>query len=250
MMRIYIAVALLYFGCLSAQNQRINTRHSIGWYNLFTTISLDDKFSIHGEYQWRRDEIIENWQQGLLRVGLNYRLNPRVLFRVGYVWVETYNYGEIPLNAFGFSFTEHRFFQMAQLQHNEGRFQFSHRFKLEQRFIGRFNDAFDDREDKFPLLHRARYMFRLQFPLKGESMADHTPYVAVYDEIFIGFGENVAANIFDQNRIGVMLGYRFNSKLRIEGGYFNQILQYARTVDNKNVFQYNNGIILNTFLNF
>jgi hypothetical protein len=92
-------------------------------------------------------------------------------------------------------------------------------------------------------------MFRAQLPLKGNSIADKTPYVAMYDEIFIGFGENVNANVFDQNRLGVMVGYRFNKTIRIEGGYLNQILQFGRQINGQSVFQYNNGVIVNTYVN-
>jgi hypothetical protein len=67
----------------------------------------------------------------------------------------------------------------------------------------------------------------------------------LYEEIFIGFGKNVNENIFDQNRIGILFGYRFNPIVRIEAGYLNQILQLGREVNNRNVFQQNNGIILN-----
>jgi hypothetical protein len=72
----------------------------------------------------------------------------------------------------------------------------------------------------------------------------------MYDEIFVGFGKNVNENVFDQNRLAILLGYRFNKKWRIEGGFLNQILQFGREVNNSNVFQYNNGIILNTYFNF
>jgi hypothetical protein len=92
-------------------------------------------------------------------------------------------------------------------------------------------------------------MFRFQIPQKGKEIKDKTPYVAVYDEIFIGFGKNVNENIFDQNRIGFLLGYRFNPVFRIEAGYLNQILQLGREVNNRNVFQQNNGIILNANFN-
>jgi hypothetical protein len=93
-------------------------------------------------------------------------------------------------------------------------------------------------------------MFRAQIPLKGKEIKDKTPYFAIYDEIFIGFGSNVNENIFDQNRVGIMLGYRFSPTIRIETGYLNQTLQLGREVNNRNVFQYNNGIILNANFNF
>jgi hypothetical protein len=86
--------------------------------------------------------------------------------------------------------------------------------------------------------------------LRGKEIKDKTPYFAIYDEIFIGFGRNVNENIFDQNRVGIVLGYRFSPTIRIETGYLNQTLQLGREVNNRNVFQYNNGIILNANFNF
>ena len=66
-----------------AQNTRVNEKNNIGWYNYFGIFKLNDKYSIHSEYQLRRDNFITVKQQGLLRLGLNYQLNPKVQFRVG-----------------------------------------------------------------------------------------------------------------------------------------------------------------------
>lgn len=232
-----------------AQNNRLNTSNNIGWYNYFGTIKVSEKFGIHSEYQWRRNNIITNWQQSLLRVGLNFNLNPRVLFRLGYAWIETYPYGDYPINGFGKDYTEHRIFEMVQLSHKEGIIDFSHRFMLEQRFVGKYSSSDLTSEDEFPLLNRVRYMMRLQIPLKGKEMKDKTPYMALYNEIFIGFGKNVNANILDQNRIGFLIGYRFNKNIRIEGGYLNQTLQFGRQINGQSVFQNNNGIIFNANFN-
>lgn len=246
---LFLTFGLLNYSLL-AQNTRINNYNTIGWYNYFGTFKLDKKFSIHSEYQFRRDNLIADKQQGLLRLGVNYQLNPKIQLRLGYAWIETYPYGEIPLNSFGKDFTEHRAFQMITISDKVSIVDLSHRFILEQRWVGRYTNANLATEDQFPLLHRLRYMFRLQIPLKGKSIETKTPYIAIYDEIFIGFGENVNENIFDQNRLGVLLGYKFNNTLRIEGGYLNQTLQLGREVDNRNVFQNNNGFIVNSIFNF
>lgn len=249
----YLLVLIFLIGTLQSvigQNNRINNNNSIGWYNFFGTFKISEKFGIHTEYQWRRNEMITQWQQSLLRIGVNYNLNSRVLFRVGYGWIETYPYGEIPINGMSRNFTEHRIFEMVQLNHKEGIVDFSHRFMFEQRFVGRYSSINEPTEDEFPLLNRIRYMIRVQVPLKGNEIKDKTPYLAFYDEIFIGFGKNVNMNVFDQNRIGLLLGYRFNKNIRIEGGYLNQTVQLGRQIEGKNVFQNNNGIILNTNLNF
>jgi Protein of unknown function (DUF2490) len=232
-----------------AQNTRLNHQNTIGWYNFFGTYKLNTKLGLHTEYQWRRNNVITDWQQSLLRVGLNYSINPRVLFRVGYAWVETFPYGAYSINSMNKDFTEHRIFQMLQLAHKESRFEFSHRFMLEQRFVGSYSKAELENEDVYKLLHRMRYLFRVQMPLRGTEIIDKTPYIACYNEVFIGFGKNVNANVFDQNRIGVLLGYRLNNTFRLEGGYLNQIVQFGRLINSQNVYQYNNGLIINALIN-
>jgi hypothetical protein len=235
---------------LYGQNNRITTNNSIGWYNYFGTFKVSKKLGIHTEYQWRRNNFITDWQQSLLRVGLNYNLNARVMFRLGYASVESYPYGDIPLNSLGRNYSENRIFEAVQIAHKEGIVDLSHRIMLEQRFVGRYSSAAAITEDQFPLQNRIRYMIRLQVPLKGNEIKDKTPYLAFYDEIFIAFGKNVNANIFDQNRIGILLGYRFSKEFKIEGGYLNQTIQYGRQINGSNVFQNNNGIVLSSIFNF
>jgi hypothetical protein len=183
-------------------------------------------------------------------MGLNYQLNPKLQVRIGYAWIETFPYGEITLNGTDKPFTEHRLFEAVTITDKISKVDLSHRFILEQRWVGRYSDPNLTKEDQYPLLNRFRYMFRFQIPLSGKEIKDKSAYMAAFEEIFIGFGKNVNENIFDQNRIGILLGYRFNSSVRIEAGYLNQILQLGREVNNRNVFQKNNGIILNANFTF
>ena len=246
---LFVLILTINVSGVYGQNNRLKTSNNIGWYNYFGTFKLSSKAGIHTEYQWRRSNFISDKQQGVLRVGINYNLTPLILFRTGYAWIETYPYGDIPLNGLGRDFTEHRIYEMIQLSHKEGIVDLSHRFMLEQRFVGRYSSANVSKEDEFPLTNRARYMLRVQLPLNKREIKDKTPYLAFYDEILIGFGKNVNENIFDQNRFGVLLGYRFNKTYRIEGGYLHQTLQYGREINGQNVFQNNNGFIINTYVN-
>lgn len=233
----------------SAQNTRIADRNTIGWFNNFTTLKFSNKWSGHAEYQWRRENFITQWQQSLFRTGINYQVNKKLSLRLGYAWIETFPYGNIPLQAAGKRFPEHRIFQMATINDNLNRIEMSHRFMLEQRWIGRYTNSALAKPDDFIFLNRLRYMYRMQIAIGKKTITDKTAYAAMYDEIFVGFGKNVNENVFDQNRLAILLGYRFNKKWRIEAGFFNQVLQLGREVNNSNVFQYNNGIILNTFFN-
>lgn len=241
---------------ISAQNTRINDHNRVGWWAGFATIKLSPKWGIHGEYQWRREDFLTHWQQGMVRVGANYQINPKVQLRAGYAWIETFAYGDYPLNGLGRDFTEHRAFQMATLTDKPGkRLDVSHRFMLEQRWVGRYTRPEALREDEYFFVNRLRYMFRAQCPLQGNTLDDKELYAAAYDEVFIGFGKNVNENVFDQNRIGLLLGYRFNKICRLEGGFFNQILQLGREVTlpgstvGRNVFQHNTGFVVNAYFN-
>jgi hypothetical protein len=245
----YLLIVL--FSALTfAQNTRITDNNSITWFNYNGTFKLNTKIGLHTEYQWRRAEALKNWQQGLLRLGINYQPMARLQLRAGYAWAETYNYGDIPINNLGKNFTEHRLYQMATITDKLSILEISHRFMLEQRWIGRYTNPTLVKEDDYVFMNRLRYMFRAQMPLKGNTIREKIPYIALYDEILIGFGNHVNQNIFDQNRFGLLLGYKCNKTLKIEAGYVNQILQLGREINDQNVFQHNNGILVSTLLNF
>ena len=233
-----------------SQNTRIKDKNSIGWYVLNASLKIDDKWLLASEFQWRRANLISDPQQNVFKIALNRLMYPGVSIRAGYALAETYNYGDIPLNNLGKPFTEHRAFEMLGLSNKFGKAESNHRFMLEQRWVGRFSDISLEKEDEYVYTNRFRYMYRLQIPLKGRSIVDQTPYAAVYDEVFVGFGKNVNENVFDQNRFGVLLGYRFSHNFRIEGGFLSQIAQLGREVGGRNVFQHNNGIIVSANINY
>jgi hypothetical protein len=246
----FLLILLLTSAFAFAQNTRLNDRNRIGWLTNTTTVRLHERWSLHVEYQFRRDNYLADWQQSLLRTGINYHLNDKVTLRVGYAWIETMPYGDFPIQAAGRQFTEHRLYQVATVQNPLGRLGLSHRFMSEQRWVTRYNLSTSGRAPEETVFqNRLRYMARLQMPLTKPTMGDRTVYAAAYDEIFLGFGENVSENVFDQNRLALLLGYQFSPLFRIEGGFFQQIVQLPREIETRNVFQLNNGFIVNTALN-
>ncbi|OYU82052.1 MAG: long-chain fatty acid transporter [Flavobacterium sp. BFFFF1] len=233
-----------------AQNTRISDHNEVGWYGFSGTFKLSEKWGMVSEYQWRRNHIITDWQQSLSRISGSYQIQPRLQFRVGYAWAKTFAYGDLPINRYGKSYNEHRAFEMVTLTDKLGIVSLSHRFMLEQRWIGRYTSGDLDKEDQFPFRNRFRYMFRLQMPLKGQWVVDKTPYLVFFNELMVNFGKNVPENVFDQNRLGLLFGYRVNSNFSLEAGYISQILQFGREIDGNNVFQYNNGVMVNTLFSF
>ena len=250
LIKLFTAAAFLFIAISgSAQNTRLRDNNKIGWYSGTGTFAFNKKWSAHLEYQWRREDFIKTWQQSLLRTGVNYQANSSTTLRIGYAWAETYAYGDYPINAFGKTFTEHRIYEVATFAQRTGSLDLSHRIMLEQRWLPRYASAASAKPDEWLFMNRARYMLRLQHSLKGKTLEDKEPYVAAYDEILVGFGKNVNENIFDQNRLGLLLGYRFSPKFRLEAGYLSQIVQLSREIGGRNVFQHNNGFIISSVFN-
>jgi hypothetical protein len=219
----------LFSGASMAQQTRVNDTNQHAWLMYFGAHKLNEKIGLHTEAQVRRARLLSDWQQLLLRTGLNYFAAPNSMLTLGYAYVDTYPYGGFPAAS---TFPEHRLYQQLQLWGTAGRFGLVHRYRLEQRWI-RFPKA-----DEYTYLHRARYMFRAAFPLQGPSIEDKEFYLAAYDEIFVGFGKNMAQNFFDQNRLYAAVGYRFTPRVLVEMGYLNQILQQR----NGKVFEYNHTL--------
>ncbi len=227
----------------AAQNDRISDYNNTNWLQVFATIPLNKKWSVHAEYQWRRTDVVKYWQQGLFRTGINYRLNDNVILHAGYAEAETFAYGDFPIASNG-TFPEHRIYEQVVLRQPLNKFLITHRFRIEQRWLGRIKAGTDREIEDWLFLHRFRYQFRTQLAL-GKKW-----YAAAADEIFIGAGKNVGVNIFDQNRIFLLAGVKLNKNISIEGGYFNQTLQQGRRINNSTIMQRNNGVVLSTFLNF
>ena len=225
-----------------SQEQRITDHNSIGWLAYTGTFKISPKIAVHTEYQWRRVEGLKNPQQSLLRTGLNYALRKDVSLNAGYAFVETDPYGDYP-NANEFS--EHRIFEQIVLKNPIGKVDLSHRFTLEQRFIEKFLILNGQTNTDWVFLNRMRYRLRMEIPVNNKNLS-----IILMNEVFVGFGKKVGVNIFDQNRLAALVGYKVNKNIKIEAGFLSQILQQGKRINNQSVIQYNSGFMLTTHLSF
>lgn len=190
---------LLLFG-LPTQAQE-NGENKLGaWWMLFTNHRISDDFSIHSEIQYRTYEFGSNFNQLLMRIGLNYHLSQNSSVTVGY--------GNIPTDSTfddiegEKNIKENRIYQQFQTKQRLGAFRLSHRFRLEQRFFEYPTDSKDTQ-------HRARYSLRIIYPLSNKW------FLTAYDELFIRLQEPY----FGQNRLYGALGYRLNTIASFQIGY-------------------------------
>ena len=130
-----------------------------------------------------------------------------MIAHAGYAWAETFSYNDYPIANNG-TFPEHRLYEQLTLRQPSGKALFNHRFRIEQRWLGRVKAGTADNreiEDWF-FLHRFRYQFRTQYPFWAKG--DKQFYGVAAGEILIGAGKNLGTNIFGQNRIFYCLDLR------------------------------------------
>ncbi|MGB7393458.1 MAG: DUF2490 domain-containing protein [Pricia sp.] len=169
------------------------------WYMYFGTNRISEKLSIHSEAQFRYYETAKNFNQLLLRTGLNYHIKSDAIATLGYGYIATDGtFEEFPGEI---DSREHRIFEQFILKNQVWKLNFEHRYRLEQRFLD-FGNSTDTE-------HRARYRLQVTLPLTEIF------FLNFYDEIFL----NLQDSVFGQNRLYMAVGANFTQNLSMQAGY-------------------------------
>lgn len=198
----------LFLGILTINAQQPGEDEMGAWYMYFGTNKISERLSIHTEAQFRFYETTSNFNQMLLRTGLNYHIDPNAIATGGYAFIDTDN------NFYEFegevNSKEHRIFEQFILKNKVWEFLFEHRYRLEQRFLD-FGETTDTQ-------HRARYRIQMTLPLTN------TFFLNFYDELFI----NLQDDLFGQNRLYGAVGLNVTENMSIQLGYMRN--QFANAV--------------------
>ena len=227
------------------QENRIRDFNNVGWYTYVGNHKLTDRWSLHTEYQWRRIDFIQSWQQSLARAGLVYKLSDRVKVSSAYTLLVTYPYGNYPDASV--PTPEHRIYEEITLSDQIGGLKLEHRFRLEQRWFGQPADSNPRDIADWQYENRARYQVSATYPLQGTTIDNSEFYLNAFEEIFVSFGRNVNSSIFDQNRLSGGVGYQISDNFKVELNYLSRILQHPKPdpVTNKAIFDQDRGFRLN-----
>lgn len=199
MRALYIFLIAITF-CGTSWGQNNGEKQWGAWYMYFGTNKVSETLSIHSEIQYRNYEVATNFNQLLLRTGLNYHFAENATATLGYGFISTDPTFTEPDGEKNIS--EHRIYQQFVLRNSLGKFKFSHRYRLEQRFIDNPITGNDTQ-------HRARYLLRITYPIS------ETWFLSGYDEVFI----NLQEPIFGQNRLYGAIGYKLTSAISVQFGY-------------------------------
>ena len=179
------------------------------WYMSFNTFDLGKNWQIQNDVQYRSFNAGSDLEQLMLRGGIGYNLsekNNNLL--LGYAFIRS---GELGTENQDLEnhFNEHRIYQQFITKQRFGRFYFSHRYRLEERFLP--ND--------FKV--RFRYFLNLKVAITNKELVKNTFYFSMYNEIFV----NGQGTLYDRNRLYGAFGYQISDSFRIDLGAMAQIYQ-------------------------
>ena|SRR5690606_12122219 len=211
--RSHFYIVAISFLLISPIHAQVNEDKPGAWYMYFWTTQLtESSIGFQGDIQYRNWNLGGDLEQLLLRGGITYSpSNANIRLTAGYAHITSGVYGDSNDTS-----TESRLYQEALLPHKiSDRFQFSHRFRYEQRWVE--NQDFRT---------RFRYNLSLNIPLNSSVLKNNAVYLAFYNELFIngerGIGNDRWVEIFDRNRFYAGLGYGLSDKLRLQAGYMKQ----------------------------
>lgn len=190
---------------------------NFGSWNIFNARgNLFDNFGFMSEFQLRSLSFYNEFFYYEIKGGINYALNENFSFLLGTGFYHTFP----PGGNFVTPSSQRELRTWIELTSKQylDRFNFEHRYRIEQRFTSN------------GYKNRYRYRLLLVVPLNNQKLEDNTLFSAIFEEVFF---TNLPP-YFERNRIFGGLGYKFDF-LTFQLGY---IYQYDNKLKDPNGHSY------------
>ncbi len=205
------------------------TSYSTNWWNgIIGHYRLSDKWGLYDELHIRRANYLETWQQFLFRPGINYFLNDNVVFTLGYTYIQTYPYGSQPVPTV---IPENNIWQQVILKHKKGKVSITHRYRWEERFIGK---AILDTEKNNYIISGTNYTNRFRYRIIVGVPIKNNWSFTFYDEVFISIDKKMQQFGFNQNWITGLINYKVSENLKISVGMMQQYFKKSDGIHYEN----------------
>jgi len=222
-MKIKLLILFLTCSLIGTSQKQVDDQFN-SWWTYSGTHKITNKFSVSTLYSWRRSDFVKNWQQSLLRTGLNFKVTDNFTITPGYDWLVNFPYGKQPALTQSY---EHRPYEQFTIKNKIGRFYIKHRYRIEQRFLQKTGLNSNNEKESYGYKFRNRIRYRLTFtlPINHKTLDNKTLFLSVYNEVFINLGKGAGiAKPFNQNWFNTSLGYKVNNQISVKLGYQNQYL--------------------------
>ncbi len=197
-----IAIALfLIFTSLQSFSQASDLG---AWYSYLGTYDVHKRWNVQANTQFRFYNTLGDWDQFLIRVGANYKLDKKGKYQAGLGFDYWYNEAYIGTTDQKIDFTEMRLYEQLVTRQDYKRFYFQHRYRLENIFR-------ENQDVKF----RFRYMLQVRMALNKKRIQPGTFYAALINETWINAK---GPTHFDRHWLQYTLGYQLNKNWTFEIG--------------------------------
>ena len=215
MKKLIISLVVLFSIVSSINSQEILTENG-SWFTLTNNITITEKWYVSSALQMRRVNFVKNIGANLFKPSLNYKINKRVSFGMGYVLFNSHPNG---VNPASIKKGEERIWQHITFNSNLGKSKLSNRFVFEERFKDVINkNVQPNKIDGSTYAQRFRYRLLLSFNTfklnNGKFLL-----AKISNEIRIRFGTGLSQPDFDQNNFGAYLGFKLLENSKIWLGY-------------------------------
>lgn len=229
-MKLKLLLCIMFFqvaatGIVCAQVNELS-----GWGAWFHTQRFSPHWGASFDGQFRSSHQAGYLKNVLLRPSANYFFDKNKNVALGYAYIAA-NGVSGSVKTFR---PESRVFQQFIVTHKVGiNTQLTHRFRLEQRFLGKTATQ----PDYFA--QRLRYFARGVIPFNNDAVFTAGTFLALQNELFVNVQNKQKVNThnFDQNRAYVALGYRVNKMIDVETGYLNQYIKSTEAYTINHVLQ-------------
>jgi hypothetical protein len=212
-------------GLASAQTNELT-----GWGAWFHTQKFSEHWGAAFDGQFRSAHHGAYLRNILLRPSASYYFDKSHRLDLGYAYIAT-NGRSQGNKTFR---PEHRIFEQFIISHKAGiNTGITHRFRLEQRFLGQTATQPDVFAQRF------RYFARAVVPLSKQAPFTNGTFIGLQNKVFANVQnkDKINKHLFDQNRAYAAFGYRLNKMVDVEAGYLNQYIKQAETYTINHVMQ-------------
>ncbi|MDT0556187.1 DUF2490 domain-containing protein [Patiriisocius hiemis] len=210
-----IIFILVLFASKTLLGQSEDFTHSSSWNTITVKANLNEKLFLKTEFNFRRTNFLQDWEQIVLRPSIQYKLDDALTAAVGYTNIQNYSYAAFstPINT-----RENNLWQQLFLKQDVKYFDISHRIRFEERFQEQVGSV-----DNLSAISGTDYSGRLRyrFIVTVPILIQQDISVVAYDEVFLDFEKGLQPKNLNQNWIFIGFRFRESEHITITSGYHN-----------------------------
>jgi Protein of unknown function (DUF2490) len=226
----WLSISLL-FTVLNANAQsKIVEEGNQQWAQYYGQVKLTEKWNLLADGGYRLGDNFTKKVQYIVRAGIEYTINPSLRLAAGFANLGFYSGQKI-------NKTEFRPYEEMSIKNTFPKFDFNHRFRIEERFFNPVLDGKIERPGTFNFRFRYSFMVGIPMVTLSKKNRDKKILLNIGDEIFFNAGKHIVYNVFDQNRLIISPTVQFSKNFAVSFTCNNQFAATttAKTYDHTNV---------------